>query len=108
MRSPVLPFMTSPSQSSSGGKRFGLASALADACERHGIPPARVRPRLFDVKAGVPEKAADARVRKLVAVLGVDAFALREMDVQVGGGDSDTLIASAFQVHLDAAPDGIP
>src|SRR5262245_39343612 len=45
---------------------------------------------------------------ELVAVLRVDAFALRKMEAAAQVLDPDCLLAKAFQVHFDARPSPVP
>ena len=61
---------------------------------------------LVEGKAGVGEKGLEAGVGELVAVFGVDGFAGGEGDAVVL--DADGLVDEAFEVHLDAAVDGVP
>ena len=59
-------------------------------------------------KSGVPEEHPDRLIRILIAVFGMNGFALCQLNVKLCCGDRYVLLARAFEVHLDAGLDGVP
>lgn len=81
---------------------------LLEHREREGVPPERVRPRLLDPKARVIQQSAERFLSELVAALGMNGLRGCELNADLRGWNTHTLIARAFQVHLDPRLHAIP
>ena len=69
------------------GSKNGLVRKwLSKARKRKRIPLSRIRPRLFDRKARVTQQRAKGTVGELVAVLGMDGFKGRELNIKLRRG----------------------
>jgi len=72
-----------------------------------GKGPFMVDPLRLALESRDVGQASDLIVSVFVAVLGPDGLAFLERDLQIGGVDSDGLLAKRLQMHLDAAGFGI-
>ena len=82
--------------------------ALPNKCKRDGIPLATVFPCPSSLIASLLEKASNALICELIAILGVNGFAWHEVKIKVCVLDTYMLLSRALKVHLDPRFNGIP
>src|ERR1700733_7672528 len=82
--------------------------ALLQEREREAVPITRILPCRASLETGLVEKAANAPIRELITILGVNRFPWHEVNVEVRALNNHILRLSALEVHLDPGFSGIP
>jgi hypothetical protein len=85
-----------------------VSQALPKTPKRKCVPTATVFPCSSDVKTDLFEQATNALVCELITILGVNGFALHEVNIKVCVLDAYMLLSRALEVHLDPRLNGIP
>src|SRR5512146_2545851 len=82
--------------------RHEAGQPLVHARQVDAEPAAGIAPGTFEREAAGSKNGIDRRDCVLVAVLGMNALAVREAKLQAQGSDIHRLVARTFKVHLHA------